>query len=240
MSFFKKLRKKIKSSFFFNILQNITYKPLLSYSGCFGEDLFVKNYFSEKKKGIYVDIGCNQPKLNSLTFLLYKEGWNGINVDISERCIKLYNFFRKNDKNVNISIGSSNQVVNSYIFYENCTMNTVDKNFREFTAKSVNKRPYIKKIKEKTLNYVLNEHRIKNIDYLNIDVEGYEANVLDGFNILDYKPSLVSIEIHDENCPPNKNKIYNYFIKNKYNLVSIYGWTYFFELQKNNKIHFNL
>ena len=81
---------------FFNILQNITYKPLLSYSGCFGEDLFVKNYFSEKKKGIYVDIGCNQPKLNSLTFLLYKEGWNGINVDISERCIKLYNFFRKN------------------------------------------------------------------------------------------------------------------------------------------------
>ena len=58
-------------------------------------------------------------------------------------------------------------------------------------------------------------------------MEGYEANVLDGFNILDYKPLLVSIEIHDENCPPNKNKIYNYFIKNKYNLVSIYGWTYF-------------
>ena len=240
MSIFKRLRKKIKSTFYFNIIQNLLYRPLKSYSGSFGEDLFVINYFSDKEFGIYVDIGCNQPKFNSLTFLLYKNGWSGMNIDISERCIELFNFFRKNDKNLNVSIGSKNRTVNSYIFYENCTMNTVDKNFSEFTAKSVNKEPLTKKIKEKTLNKILKEQKIKNIDYLNIDVEGYELNVIKGFNILEYKPKLVSIEIHDRECPPLKNKIYKYFINNKYNLVSIYGWTYFFEFEKNKKIHFNL
>ena len=113
-------------------------------------------------------------------------------------------------------------------------MNTVDKNFREFTLKSVNKEPLTKN-KRKTLNKILNEQKVKNIDYLNIDVRGNELNVINGFNILEYKPKLVSIEIHDKDCPPLKNKIYKYFINNKYNLVSIYGWTYFFEFEKNKK-----
>ena len=95
MSIFKRLRKKYKSTFYFNIIQNLLYRPLKSYSGSFGEDLFVINYFSDKEFGIYVDIGCNQPKFNSLTFLLYKNGWSGMNIDISERCIELFNFLEK-------------------------------------------------------------------------------------------------------------------------------------------------
>ena len=71
MSFFKKIRKKIKSSFFYSIIQNLFFKPLRSYSECFGEDLFIKNYFKNIEDGFYVDVGCNQPKINSLTFFLY-------------------------------------------------------------------------------------------------------------------------------------------------------------------------
>ena len=114
-------------------------------------------------------------------------------------------------------------MVNSFIFYENCTMNTVDENFKKYTIKSVNKDPDIKKISQKTLNRILIENKISKFDYLNIDVEGYEINVLEGFSIAKFKPSLVSIEIHDKDCPPTENKIYKYFIKNNYNLVAIYG-----------------
>ena len=53
-------------------------------------------------------------------------------------------------------------------------------------------------------------------------------------------PELVSIEIHDKNCPPLENKIYKYFIKHEYQLASIYGWTYFFTLKDDNKTHFNV
>ena len=240
MSFFKKIRKKIKSSLLYNIFQNYFFKPLRSYSDVYGEDLFVKNYFKEQNSGLYVDVGCNQPKINSLTFYLFNKGWNGINIDISSRCIKLYNFFRRTDINLNISIGSEEKFVDSYIFYENCTMNTVDEEFKKFTSKSVNKKPDILRIQQKTLNQILEKNKIKKIDYLNIDVEGYETNVLKGFNLKKFCPSLISIEIHDKQCPPINNNIYKFFINNEYDLVSIYGWTYFFEYKKNSKIHFKI
>ena len=240
MAFFKKFRKRVKRTFLFNIFQNIFFIPLKSYSDTFGEDLFINNYFSEKGKGIYVDVGCNQPKINSLTYSLYKKGWVGVNFDISERCIQLYNFFRKNDKNFNYSVGNNKKWVKSFIFYENCTMNTVDESFKKYTTHSVNKKPEIKKVMQVTLDQVLLDNNISRIDYLNIDVEGYEKNVLEGFSIKKFRPSLISIEIHDQKCPPIQNKIYKYFVKNNYRLVSIYGWTYFFEFETNKKIHFKI
>ena len=75
-------------------------------------------------------------------------------------------------------------------------------------------------------------NRIKKINYLNIDVEGSETDVLSGFKISQFMPELVSIEIHDKNCPPLENKIYKYFIKHEYQLASIYGWTYFFYIKR--------
>ena len=240
MSYFKKLRKIIKNNLIFNIIQNYLHNPLKTYSDCFGEDLFVNNYFSEVDKGFYIDIGCNQPKINSLTYSLYKKGWKGLNCDISERCIQLYRFFRERDINLNIAVGKIEKQVKSFIFYENCTMNTVDEKFKKHTSQSVNKVPEVRKIKQKSLNQILVENNVTDIDYLNIDVEGYEMNVLNGFNLKKYNPKLISIEIHDIKCPPEKNKIYQYFLKNNYNLASIYGWTYFFELKKNLKVHFSI
>ena len=62
MSILKKIRKNLKNTLFYSILQNFFYKPIKSYSNCFGEDLFVLYYFSYLKSGSYIDVGCNQPK----------------------------------------------------------------------------------------------------------------------------------------------------------------------------------
>ena len=75
---FKKIRKKIKSSFFYELIINSFGKYNKSYAESFGEDLFVDYFFQQKKKGFYVDIGCNLPKSRSLTYLLYKRGWKGV------------------------------------------------------------------------------------------------------------------------------------------------------------------
>ena len=234
----KKLRKKLKSSFLFELFINYFGGYKISYSESFGEDLFVDYFFRDKFHGIYVDIGCNLPKRRSLTYLLYKKKWSGIKIDISERSIKLNQIIRKRDINLNISIGKEEKLINSYIFYNNCSMNTVDQKFMKFTEQSVNKKPVIKKVSQLKLNTVLNNEKINKIDYLNIDVEGNEMNVLEGFSIKKYKPELVSIEIHDEQCPPTNNKIYNFFLNNNYKLISVYGWTYFFSREVNKKIHF--
>lgn len=235
----KILRKKIKSSFYYELVTNYFSKFKKSYAESFGEDLFVNYFFQKKKKGLYVDVGCNLPKSRSLTYQLYRKNWNGIKIDISPRSIKLNNFIRPKDKNLNLSIGDKEKEVESFIFYHNCSMNTVDKNFKKFTEKSVNKKPSVFRIKQLKLDTVLKKNNVNKIDYLNIDVEGNEDQVLSGFSIKNYKPDLVSIEIHDKECPPIKNKLYKYFVRNNYYLVSIYGWTYFFSRKKSSLIHFN-
>tara|TARA_B100000287_G_scaffold433008_1_gene493669 strand:- start:2406 stop:3128 length:723 start_codon:yes stop_codon:yes gene_type:complete len=235
----KKIRKKFKSSFLYEFFLNIIGVYHKSYSESFGEDLFVKYFFRDIKKGYYVDIGCNLPKSRSLTFLLYKAGWKGIKIDISKRSIDLNKIIRKKDINLNISVGCEEKMVDAFIFYNNCSMNTVDNNFKRYTQKSVNKKPEIYNIQQKKLDSILDQYKLPKINYLNIDVEGSEIGVLKGFSIKRFNPDLVSIEIHDRDCPPTKNKVYKFFISNNYKLISIYGWTYFFSKKLNEEIHFS-
>jgi len=53
-----------------------------------GEDVFVNNYL-KKKIGFYVDVGAYHPLELNNTYLLYKKGWNGINIDINSTHINL-------------------------------------------------------------------------------------------------------------------------------------------------------
>ena len=61
---FKKIRKKFKSSFLYDLFINFKGEYKKSYSESFGEDLFVLYFFKNIKKGFYVDIGCNLPKVD--------------------------------------------------------------------------------------------------------------------------------------------------------------------------------
>ncbi len=79
--------------------------PKKTYS-MYGEDLIIQNFFKKKTKGFYVDIGCYHPLDGSNTFLLYKKGWNGINVDLNKISIDLFNKARKKDENFNLAISN--------------------------------------------------------------------------------------------------------------------------------------
>ena len=61
-----------------------------SYSQC-GEDLFIENFFKNKNYGTYLDIGAFNPIKFSNTLLLYKKGWKGINIDLNQTSIDLFN-----------------------------------------------------------------------------------------------------------------------------------------------------
>ena len=67
----------------------------------------------------------------------------------------------------------------------------------------------------RTLNFLLEKHSVKNIDLFVLDVEGYEKEVLNGFNIEKYKPSVIVIEIFDNS--KDKDYIFKYFETAGYN-----------------------
>ena len=68
------------------------------------EDIFINKFFKFKNKGFYVDVGSYHPLELSNTCLLYKKGWDGINIDVNSLSIDYFNFLRPDDVNLNIAI----------------------------------------------------------------------------------------------------------------------------------------
>ena len=65
------------------------------------EDLFINNYFKNKKNGIYLDVGAYHPLDGNNTYLLYKKkNWHGINIDVNPLSIELFQKARKFDLNI--------------------------------------------------------------------------------------------------------------------------------------------
>ena len=78
---YKKKINIFKLIYFFAQYLKTIIKPIRPNSR-WGVDLTLNDIFKNKKKGFYIDIGCHHPIINSHTYLLYKKGWMGINVDI--------------------------------------------------------------------------------------------------------------------------------------------------------------
>lgn len=71
-----------------------------------GEDLLLSRILGDKKDGFYVDVGAHHPFRFSNTYLLYKQGWRGINIDAMPGSMKLFNRFRPRDINIECGVAS--------------------------------------------------------------------------------------------------------------------------------------
>ena len=194
-----------------------------SYSN-WGIDMMADFIFREKNKGVFIDIGCHHPMINNNTYPLYKRGWNGINIDIDYSAIDSFNFLRSKDTNIEIAV--SDNVGNSDLFFyhNRAAKNTLSKE-KGLDAKQ------IRSIKTTTLNKIIQEsiYKDQKINFLTIDVEGFELNVLRGFDFKKYKPELVVVELiqrgmteffHQNITNIQNSDIYLYMIKQDYKLVN--------------------
>ena len=91
-------------------------------------DLIIDRLFNNINKGIYIDVGCNHPIKYNNTYILYKKGWRGINVDCDKESIKLFNRYRKNDHNVNAIVSNNEEVKELYYYHDRSAINTLSKN----------------------------------------------------------------------------------------------------------------
>ena len=201
----------------------------------FGEDKFISNYFKNKSKGFYIDVGCYHPLDGNNTHLLYKKGWNGINLDINLYSIKLFNFLRKNDVNISSGISYKKDRLTMYYRKEINMLNTLDEKIAKIHFRNGYKK---KNIQVNTLNFFISKKfkKLNKIDFINIDVEGYELDTLKSLNFSIYKPQLICIEIHNTKKMYNTNykylrlnKVYNYLINKNYKVVWKYKYSFIFE-----------
>ena len=215
---------KLKELLFKNFFTYYFYKKLKifrnssknSHLGEFGEDIFIRRFFKNTRNGFYVDIGCYHPIKGSLTYYLFKKGWNGLNIDLSKVSIDLFKIARPKDYNVNAAITDFD---GDTIYYENGAIN------QQNSLISNNQKKQIK-IKAYKLETLLNNLNITNVDFLNVDVEGNDFKVISNFNFSKFRPKLISIEQNIYNSEELlKLDCHKLLTKNNYFLTSKIGVT---------------
>ena len=191
--------------FFYQLLKSKSILSKRKFYSNWGLDMMADDFFKNKSNGIYIDVGCHHPFLNNNTYRLYKRGWRGINVDLDFNTVEMFNVFRRFDLNIEAAVSDVKEKKDFFFFHNRSAINTL-------SEKSGVKAKEIKKINTTTLNSLIENSKFKNdkINYVSIDVEGHELNVLKGFDLKKYKPDLIILEFID----PNIKEFYQQNIDN--------------------------
>ena len=210
-------------------LKSLTHKKIsYSYGGV---DSLVNNIFKNNDKGFYVDVGCGHPVKNNNTYLLNKKGWHGINIDLDNENINLFDIYRPSDQNISTAISDKIGEEDLFFYHSKSAINTINKKTANYQKAKVSS---IKKIKTNTLNNVLNNSKYDNleIDFLSIDIEGSEFLALKNFDFNKYNPKVIVVEHLDLSLPALEIKnlnintainsdIYKLIVSKNYTLVNM-------------------
>ena len=204
-----------------HILQNLYLKEKVflkkkSYSQD-NSDLKIIEYFDKKNNGFFVDIGCFHPTRMNNTYLLYRNGWSGINIDLSEFSIDLFNFYRPKDINIRCAISDTPSKKTLYYQKKFSLISTLDKKLAEKRFQGPIKQT---EINSDNINNVIRKTKFNNtrIDFLNIDAEGMDELILKSLDFKTYKPRLICAE----------DSVYNrkFYDTNLYKILKPYGYNH--------------
>lgn len=197
-----------------------------------GEDLILDRIITRilkwdiNQQRTYVDIGAFHPIDHSVTYLLYRRGWNGVVFDPSKGTEKTFKRWRLKDKFVRAVVGDIDGIevdffTPKHTFSDQSLINT------KYPS---NKEDYrVETHRQVSVDKELIRQGVSNIDVLNIDVEGAELEILKNFDFKRFSPSVIAIEIHGNNiekCLESEEA--KLILSNGYRAVGCAVITYFF------------
>jgi len=162
-----------------------------------GEDMILNRIFEGKHQGFYVDVGAHHPRRFSNTYFFYKLGWSGINVEPNPDVIRIFNMDRSRDVNLQCGV-SECQGTLKYHYFDDPALNTFD----EAVVKSRIETTHYKLVKTEEislfrLDSLLKKYlpESKQIDFLSVDVEGFDLFVLKSNDWSLFRPTCVLVEV---------------------------------------------
>jgi FkbM family methyltransferase len=203
---FSNLKKRIAKK----IYERVKPPNLRGYYSQFGEDTALQTYFINKlwdetreyevkQNGFYVDIGAFSPIIISNTYWFYQHGWRGINVEPFPEVIKKFDKERPRDINVSVAIGLS-PGLHKYYSWGHSNMNTfsAEQAASYMREGKVAGEPAVFEIEVIRMDTFLDRYLPANveIDFLSVDVEGMDLEVLSSNDWEKYRPELVAVELH--------------------------------------------
>jgi FkbM family methyltransferase len=177
-----------------------TYPDVVNSYSQYLEDVIIDGILCGKQNGFYVDIGANHPTLFNNTKRFYDRGWTGINIEPNPLLHKLLEDNRTRDINLCVGAGDKSEKLAFYTLSSD-TISTFDKSFAKNNSRRYNSKiTNIEKIKVVPLKDILSQYDVTAIDFMSIDVEGFEMSVLRGNDWNKYHPNIIIIET----SPPKK------------------------------------
>lgn len=191
-----------------------TYGP--ARNSQYEEEWIVRDFFHDRRGGVFVDVGANHYRTFSNTYYLETAlGWSGLAIDPQQQFEADYRKYRPKTRFFPFFISDvSNQEATLYYVKNNDLVTSSDRQFTEAYGKDAVelRSPTI------TLDDLFAKEKVTTIDFLSIDIELAEPKALKGFDVERFRPSLVCIEDH----PEVRQQILDYFARHRYALAGKY------------------
>ena len=172
-------------------------RPNISYSQC-GEDLIVNYAFRHMdiEKPTYLDMGAHHPFHTSNTALLYKNGSSGVCVEPNPALFKYIQKKRKRDVCLNVGVGiDPEQKTSDFYIMSSSGLSTFSKSEAErFSKKEGQKIESIIKVPILPVNKIISDNFKNKPNFVSIDIEGLDFEVLNSFDFDKYRPEVFCVE----------------------------------------------
>jgi FkbM family methyltransferase len=182
----------------------------------FAEEWIIRDFFQDRRGGVFVDVGANHYRDSSTTYYLEKNlGWSGLAIEPLAQFEADYKTHRPKTRFLPFFVSDvSDDVAKLYVLDAHTVVSSSDKAFTERTGAN----PREMTVPTITLNDLLPRHGIEKFHFLSMDIELSEPKALTGFDLRRFGPELVCIEAHSE----VRQFILDYFARNGYVIVGKY------------------
>lgn len=204
------------------------YSYVVKSYGQEGEDIILGKLFADQKSGFYVDIGAFHPKRFSNTYLFYKRGWKGINIEPNPLALKKFAFDRKRDVNLNIAVSDKVETVD-YLMFDEPALNAFKSKIDPVSLPGMPSKTV--QVNARDLKSILAEWAPKNqeIDFMNVDVEGMQVDVLGSNDWNRFRPKVILVEDFDIDLEhPEDSDTFRFLKSQGYKLFSKPFFTSFY------------
>jgi len=163
------------------------------------EDVMLYRALREVKEGFYIDVGAQDPVVDSVTKAFYERGWRGINIEPNEEYLGKLQGDRPHDINLLTAVGREPGAIS---FYEvvHTGLSTTSAVYARGHAEA-GYEVHLRNVACTTLDRICTDYGVETVHFLKIDVEGSERAVLEGFSFETVRPWIVVIEATEPNSP---------------------------------------
>jgi FkbM family methyltransferase len=162
-----------------------------------GEDIVLSRALAHISNGFYIDVGAQDPTVDSVTRYFYERGWRGVNIEPVRYWHARLEQERPEDVNLCVAVGDHSGEISLYEVVGTGLSTTVGDVASRHAA--TEREVIEKRVPMTTLDDICAARHIGQVHFLKIDVEGAEASVLHGISLDRIRPWIILVEATEPN-----------------------------------------